>query len=350
MPVNQNSGRTWINFKDLRANLKAEEVLRLYEVAPNRKGDQHHSPCPLPSHTGNNNTPSFSVNLERGIFQCFGCKAKGNMLEFAALMEGVDPADGNALRKVAIKLQKEFFSGGQKTHTTARAPIKEAAAAPSAPKPVESKVIVNAPLDFDLKGLEGSHPDLSGRGYTSQTIAYFGVGFCSRGLLKDRIAIPLHDDEGKLIGYAGRVADERNADAENPCYLYPTKRERNGTVLDFDRSLFLYNGSRIKPRCTDLVVVQDFPAVWWLTQHGYPTVVAVMGDRCSPRQIELIVGLVRPGGWVWVMCDGNENGDRLALLLLFHISLLRPVRRVDCGRGKRPTDLTADELKNGFAE
>jgi hypothetical protein len=28
----------------------------------------------------------------------------------------------------------------------------------------------------------------------------FGLGFCSRGLLKDRVAIPLHDATGALVG------------------------------------------------------------------------------------------------------------------------------------------------------
>jgi DNA primase len=43
--------------------------------------------CPQPNHQGKKNSPSFPANLEKGIFQCFGCGAKGNVLEFAAMME-----------------------------------------------------------------------------------------------------------------------------------------------------------------------------------------------------------------------------------------------------------------------
>ncbi|HLX70513.1 MAG TPA: CHC2 zinc finger domain-containing protein, partial [Verrucomicrobiae bacterium] len=84
----------WIDFKALRAKLDFEQMLRHYGVEVKRKGKQHHGFCPLPNHNGKKNSPSFSANLERGIFQCFGCGAKGNSLEFAALMEKVDPKDG----------------------------------------------------------------------------------------------------------------------------------------------------------------------------------------------------------------------------------------------------------------
>ena len=100
--------KTWIDFKALRAKLDFEQVLRHYGVEVKRKGNQHHGYCPLPNHNGKKNSPSFSANLEKGIFQCFGCGAKGNVLEFAALMEKADPKDGTALHKVAAELQKRF--------------------------------------------------------------------------------------------------------------------------------------------------------------------------------------------------------------------------------------------------
>src|ERR1043166_9099885 len=100
---------TWIDFKALRAKLDFEQVLRHYGVEVKRKGGkQHHGFCPLPNHNGKRNSPSFSANLERGIFQCFGCGAKGNVLEFAGMMEKADPKDGAALHKIAVELQKRF--------------------------------------------------------------------------------------------------------------------------------------------------------------------------------------------------------------------------------------------------
>src|SRR5215469_3496287 len=104
----------WINFKELRASLDFEQVLRHYGVEIKRKGDQHHGFCPLPGHQGKRNSPSFSANLVKGIFQCFGCGAKGNVLEFAAMMERTDVRNGTELRKVALTLKGRFSLGSER--------------------------------------------------------------------------------------------------------------------------------------------------------------------------------------------------------------------------------------------
>src|SRR5580704_6987555 len=100
--------KNWIDFKALRAKLDFAKVLENYGVEVKAKGRQHLGYCPLPNHNGKRNSPSFSASLEKGIFQCFGCGAKGNILDFAALMSNADPKDGTALRKVARELQDRF--------------------------------------------------------------------------------------------------------------------------------------------------------------------------------------------------------------------------------------------------
>jgi len=70
----------WVNFKELRAKLRFSDVLESYDVHLKVKGDRATGFCPLPHHPrreGKRHSPSFSANLARGIFQCFGCGAKG---------------------------------------------------------------------------------------------------------------------------------------------------------------------------------------------------------------------------------------------------------------------------------
>src|ERR1043166_7889114 len=117
---------TWIDFKELRQRLSFEAVLRHYGVELKIKGKQHQGFCPLPthpSHEGARRSPSFSANLEKGIFQCFGCGAKGNVIEFAARMEGLDPAKGEDFRKAALMLQERF---GNKSATSPPAKLSAA--------------------------------------------------------------------------------------------------------------------------------------------------------------------------------------------------------------------------------
>src|SRR5438093_5312183 len=98
----------WIDFNALKRTLDFAAVLRHYGVEVKAKGIQHHGFCPLPKHEGKRNSPSFSANLEKRIFQCFGCGARGNILDFAVLMEGRDPKYPKDVRRVAIVLQRAF--------------------------------------------------------------------------------------------------------------------------------------------------------------------------------------------------------------------------------------------------
>jgi DNA primase len=340
--------KNWIDFKALRAQLDFAAVLEHYGVEVKRKGNQHHGYCPLPNHNGKKNSPSFSANLDKGIFQCFGCGAKGNILDFAAFMENADPESGAALHEVAHKLQQRFCPelGGADERKT------PPAQKPAAPKPAEPKsdlpVIVNEPLNFDLKGLDAEHPYLLGRGFTPETIERFDLGFCSRGMLKDRVAIPLQDAAGRLIGYAGRVVDDSTITEDNPRYRFPGERNRDGKIFEFRKTLFLYNGYRIKAPVDDLVVVEGFTGVWWLVQNELPNVVATMGADCSEKQAELIISLVKPGGMVWILPDGDKAGERHAQTLLTLISPHRAMRWVKLADGKQPTDLSGEKLKTSF--
>ena len=212
----------------------------------------------------------------------------------------------------------------------------------------ELPVVVNAPLNFDLKGLDAKHPYLLNRGFTPEIIEHFGLGFCSRGLLKNRIAIPLHDHAGNLIGYAGRVVDDSTIKEDNTRYRFPGTREHKGNILEFRKMLFLYNGFRFKTPLDDLIVVEGFTGVWWLHQNAMPPVVATMEADCSERQMELIVSLVKPQGRVWLVPDGNDAGERCAQSLLLKISPYRFVRWVKLDEDKQPTDLSVQELKKCF--
>src|ERR1700722_8864372 len=102
----------WIDFKELRSRLTFIDVLEHYKVKETVKGDRATGFCPLPTHQGRRNSPSFSVELVRGIWQCFGCHAKGNVLDFACRMEGFNPDNPKELRQAAIKIIEAFLIRG----------------------------------------------------------------------------------------------------------------------------------------------------------------------------------------------------------------------------------------------
>src|SRR6185436_19067282 len=135
----------WVDFKALRQSLSFEAVLRHYKVEPKIRGKQHHGFCPLPKHGGKRKSPSFNVEVEKGIFHCFGCGAKGNVLEFAVLMDGGNPRNGADVRKTALALQERF---GTQAKAQPAKRVKEKDAQLKLPN--TGTVLVNARLDFEL--------------------------------------------------------------------------------------------------------------------------------------------------------------------------------------------------------
>ncbi len=206
--------------------------------------------------------------------------------------------------------------------------------------------LINPALDFELKQLDASHPYLKSRGFSRLTIQHFGLGFCAKGMMKGRIAIPLHDAGGDLIGYAGRIVDESALSDRNPKYRLPGKREKNGSQIVFQKGRFLYNGWRLTAPVDDLLVVEGFTAVWWLWQLGFPSVVALMGASCSDEQARLIGDLTSKNGRIWILSDGDAGGKRCAEDAMKKIAPVRLCRWLQLPAGQQPTDLRGDELSS----
>jgi DNA primase len=249
-----------------------------------------------------------------------------------------------------LLLDEQFPDTGEPAMISRSGPV-----APQAQRPVvahrdkktpppATRVIVNPPLDFQLKHLDPRHPYLPGRGFSPETIDHFGLGFCGKGLMKDRIVIPLHDPAGQLIGYAGRVVDDAAIGEENPRYRFPSGREKDGVRYEFQKSAFLYNGFEVGGNLDELVIVESFTATWWLVQHGNIPVVAVMGASCSPEQGRLVTEMTASDGVVTILTDGDDAGVRCAQSIFTEVAPGRRVRWAKLSSARQPTDLTADEL------
>jgi DNA primase len=335
----------WIDFADLRSRLDFAAVLRHYGVELKvKKGDQHQGFCPLPGHGGNRRSPSFSANLSRKIFHCFGCQKKGDCIAFVANMEGLDEANGQDIRKAALLLQERFLSDASppphrpSPRTVKKENSQSTPAQENTGRGATRPVIVNAPLDFELKGLDSEHPYLKERGFTTETIAHFGLGYCSRGSMQERIAIPIHNAQGRLVGYAGRLVDDQKIGDGHPKYKLPGSRERDGKCYEFHKSLILYNGFAAGGDLHDVIVVEGFPSAWWLWQCGFPGVVALMGSDCSDEQARLIVASTVPSARIWLLPDGDSAGELCALGAMQRLCPHRFVRWIRLTSGKQPTD------------
>jgi len=184
----------------------------------------------------------------------------------------------------------------------------------------ESTAALNKPLNFQLKNVDPVHPYLAGRGITKETAEAFGVGyFSNRGSMSGRVVIPIHNERGELVAYAGRAVDH-----SEPRYKLPA---------GFHKSLELYNLHRAigeSDTAGRVVVVEGFFDCMKVSQAGFPCV-ALMGSSLSEAQEELMV-------------RHFKNACLMLDECLVRLGRRMWVRAVVLGDGKQPDLLTGEEI------
>jgi DNA primase len=147
------------------------------------------------------------------------------VLDFVAAMEKC------SVRDAALKLQDWFqLSGTREAPAAAQGPPTRSQ---PARKEAGERGDPNKPLGFRLKGIDYSHPYLAERGIDPETAEYFGVGFFSgKGSMSGRIVIPIENEAGELVAYAGRAID-----GSEPKYKLPAGFKRSQVLYNLARAL-----------------------------------------------------------------------------------------------------------------
>ncbi|HMJ91505.1 MAG TPA: CHC2 zinc finger domain-containing protein [Candidatus Acidoferrum sp.] len=329
----------FVDFKAVKAAVSMEQILQHYDLLDQFKksGDSLSGPCPI--HKGENPT-QFRVSVAKNVWHCFSkCQRGGNALDFISLMEDV------SIHAAAVKaiewfnLDMDAVSGDreQQHEPPPSKTIDEHERPASKEEPqTEEEIAPNKPLKFRLDKLQREHPYLIERGLTLETLIDFGAGYCSKGMMAGRVAIPIHTVDGEVVAYAGRFPGE--PPEGTPKYKLPQ---------GFRKSLELFNIDRAKKESPDqpLVIVEGFFGCMALHQHGHRKVGALMGSSMSAAQEEIIRRHTNPDGRVIVMLDEDEAGqagrDDIAVRLSkFCFVRVHQFERPDM----QPEHLTADEL------
>jgi DNA primase len=300
----------WVSFDEVKSQVSMKDVLAHYGLMqgaaekPSKRGLELRLRCPF----HDDKTPSLSIHAETGKFHCFGCSAKGgDIFDFVVAKEGIAAGDRTKSRRQAALLIKDWFGVGSEA---APAPEKSAAAATAAPvedvtPPQETaEERANPPLKFAFKHLDNRHPYLTQeRGLKEATIDAFGLGHhAGKGIMQNRVVIPIHNEQGELVAYAGRWP----ADAG-----WPEGADKYQLPPGFKKSRVLFNLHRAREHAAEgLIVVEGFFTVCEFWQRGRKNVVALMGSTMSKEQERLIVETVGPKGRVLLALDSDEAGRK----------------------------------------
>jgi len=312
----------WVDFRVVKQSVSMQMVLDHYHINGLRKnGNELRGQCPL--HKGEG-ARSFHVNVSKNVFQCFSCKARGNVLDFVATFESC------TVREAALKL-KAWFGGEESDSSSVSAKEKAVDRRETQVEEVENPAIVNPPLGFQLR-VDCLHDYRITRGLSKETLEYFGAGFClSKGTFAGRFIIPLHSEAGELVGYAGRSLDE-----SEPKYLFPSREK------GFYKSHLVYNLHRAaEAGCDDVVVVEGFFGAMWVHQAGFAGVVALLGSSMSEEQADL---LCRHFKKAVLLFDGDEAGRAATESCLSRLARRIWTRVIELADGTQPDEVPAEEV------
>jgi DNA primase len=121
--------------------------------------------------------------------------------------------------------------------------------------------------------------------------------------MSGRVVVPIHDEVGRLVAYAGRAVDGRR-----PRYLFPAGFGKSRVLFNFHRAA--------ATRSETVIVVEGFFDCLRIHQAGLENVVALLGMELYEHPAQLLRERFRG---VLLMLDGDDAGrlgtDRAAARL-----------------------------------
>ncbi len=299
---------------EIRANADIVEIIREY-VPLTQRGKNYFGVCPFHQ----DHSPSMSVSKEKQMFKCFSCGMAGNVFKFISEIENISymEAIGKVGDRVGIhvsvgstyqtiqKYEKEYeimnlaciyFENNIHTEKGKKAKeyLKERGINESMSKEFSIGLSLdhNAMLEFFRKK-KVSEKDLLDLGLIKEDEK---LNF--KDVFVNRILFPIHNAEGKVIGFTGRIYGEE----KGPKYLNSKE-----TVL-FKKGSILFNYHRAKDAARKekqiILVEGNMDAIRMYVSGIYHTV-ATMGTALTKEQIELLQKLRAS---VLLMFDNDDAG------------------------------------------
>jgi DNA primase len=310
----------WLNFREIKQSIPLEAVLGHYQWKYlRRRGDRVQGCCPI--HRGQR-TDAFHADLRNNGFHCFSCQAHGGVLDLVVAMERC------SLRQSGLLLTEWFAV------TTEVRILESTMDHGKTAQLIRERERLAAPLKFTLRPVDSGHAYLRKRGIETQTAAHFGVGYyAAPGLLQGRVVIPIHNEHGQLLAYAGR-----SIDGTGPKYKLPT---------DFAKSRVLFNLHRaIAHRQQTIVVVEGYFDCLKVHQAGLRGVVALMGCSLSEHQETL---LLRNFRHVALMLDADSAGIHGSAVIADRLGKHCAVEIVGLATGQQPDRLSTPEIHRALS-
>ena len=309
------------------ANISYEEILSIQRKANivdiirdyvplMQRGKNYFGICPF--HDDHN--PSMSVSPEKGVYKCFVCGNAGNVFNFVMEYEKVSFYE--SVKIVADKIGVSIDISTSKKENTKKSPLYDIyniaykfyqnnlntvygkdAKKYLLNRKIDEDVIKNFNIGLSLSDSELCNA-LKAKGFKDDDIVSSGVAVQNENniydIYKNRIMFPLYDLEGNVVGFSGRIYNQKSESK----YINTKETEI------FKKGELLYNYHIAKKEARkekNIIVVEGFMDVIRLSTIGIVNVVATMGTAVTKYQLNLIQKLA-PN--ITLMFDGDKAGEK----------------------------------------
>ena len=336
---------------EIRNSTDIIEVISRY-VPLSLHGKNYFGVCPF----HDDHSPSMSVSKEKQIYTCFSCGATGNVFTFLqeyeniSFLEAVKMCADISGIEVNYHKKKEYnkhqnlydiYEIAQKFYQNNINSSKGVKAKEYLHKRhLSDEVIKEFQIGLSIKENDMLVKMLKSKYSVNDLIKSGLVNENNTDLFdvyRNRIMFPLYDLTGKVIGYNGRIYDEK--DTSNSKYI------NSKETPIFKKRTLLYNYHRAKEfaRKQKQIIIMEGPMdVIRSYEAGVKNVVATLGTAFGPEQAMLVRKLSNN---VILCFDGDQAGLKATKSAIEELSKLDITPKIV----RLPDNLDPDEfiLKNG---
>ncbi len=322
-----------------------------------KQGTSHVACCPF----HNEKNPSFNVIPKKQFYHCFGCGASGNAISFA--MQHLNQAFPEAVETLAARMGMQVPREGTGTPHQSNGSLYQLMTRITHFYQKNLRQKGQAAIEYlKNRGLSGTIAHHYQLGYASSQWHELESIFTSQqtellttGMLiqkedstgtydryRHRIMFPIHDRQGRIIGFGGRAIDGD----QKPKYLNSPET----VIFQKNRDLYgLYQVLQQESHPSSILVVEGYMDVIALAQHGLNNAVATLGTATSPYHIQLLSKHTQ----VIIFCfDGDKAGRQAAWRALEstlpELNHALDARFIFLPEGHDPDSLVRAEGKDAF--
>lgn len=255
--------------EDLGVESVLEVATEIFGIDGERKRDELYFLCPV----HDDHQASASVNLVTGYWNCWSCKAGGDLADLGKIFLGEKRS-----KVVGLLRPNEPSAIAAAVTRRVRASRREYL------RPVSERTAKASPALSTVASLsDGPLTYLRRRGFSKETLRRWDVKFCNEAVLErpdddpftveNCIAIPIKTEDDELWAWCYRATDESPRWLQDARYIYTPGAELSETWFGLQHN-----------SAGDIIgITEGALDAMWLDQHGFPAL-AILGSAPKVRR------------------------------------------------------------------